>query len=280
MVGNRRQGWALYAAMLAMLVVDDRRRLRRRAERLARAEGGRARARLGRRAPPAATWRARSSASGSPTAPSGRRSTTAASNGSVNSSHDSYTGIGGTRAAEHDDRGGDLRRGRLGPLRDAAVRPAGGVHRRADGRAHARVPGQEDRGARGEAGPDRDAGRAAARARSPPRSRSRPKYGDPSIYNPGPQGFSETLYAYTSQGNNNGSAFAGYTGFLQPNAPGNVGAYGITFADLLGGVSMLIGALRAAARGARGRRLARRQAGRAARAPAPSAPTRRPSSSC
>ena len=51
----------------------------------------------------------------------------------------------------------------------------------------------------------------------------------------GPQGFSETLYAYLSQANNNGSAFAGYTGFVQPNAPGNVGAYGITFADLLGG---------------------------------------------
>jgi K+-transporting ATPase ATPase A chain len=67
------------------------------------------------------------------------------------------------------------------------------------------------------------------------------KYGAPSVYNPNPQGFSETLYAYTSQGNNNGSAFAGYTGFVQPNAPGNVGAYGITFADLLGGISMLIG---------------------------------------
>ena len=42
------------------------------------------------------------------------------------------------------------------------------------------------------------------------------KWGKESIYNSGPQGFSETLYAYTSQGNNNGSAFAGYTGFLQP----------------------------------------------------------------
>jgi potassium-transporting ATPase potassium-binding subunit len=31
-----------------------------------------------------------------------------------------------------------------------------------------------------------------------------------SIFNPGPHGFSEALYAYTSQGNNNGSAFAGY----------------------------------------------------------------------
>ena len=65
------------------------------------------------------------------------------------------------------------------------------------------------------------------------------KYGTPSIFNPGPQGFSETLYAYTSQANNNGSAFAGYTGFVQPNAPGNAGSYGITFADILGGLSML-----------------------------------------
>ena len=54
-----------------------------------------------------------------------------------------------------------------------------------------------------------------------------------------PQGFSETLYAYLSQANNNGSAFAGYTGFIQSNPPGNVGAYGISFADLLGGAVML-----------------------------------------
>ncbi len=54
-----------------------------------------------------------------------------------------------------------------------------------------------------------------------------------------PSGFSETLYAYLSQANNNGSAFAGYTGFLQPNAPGNVEAYGITFANLLGGAVMV-----------------------------------------
>jgi len=54
-----------------------------------------------------------------------------------------------------------------------------------------------------------------------------------------PQGFSETLYAYLSQANNNGSAFAGYTGFVQPNAPGNAGSYGISFADLLGGATMV-----------------------------------------
>jgi K+-transporting ATPase ATPase A chain len=55
-----------------------------------------------------------------------------------------------------------------------------------------------------------------------------------------PQGFSETLYAYLSQANNNGSALAGYTGFIQPNAPGNTGAFGISFADLLGGGVMVI----------------------------------------
>jgi len=49
----------------------------------------------------------------------------------------------------------------------------------------------------------------------------------------------QTLYAYLSQANNNGSAFAGYTGFLQPNAPGNVEAYGISFANLLGGAVMV-----------------------------------------
>jgi potassium-transporting ATPase potassium-binding subunit len=54
----------------------------------------------------------------------------------------------------------------------------------------------------------------------------------------GPQGFSETFYAYLSQANNNGSAFAGYTGYIQPNA-GNLGAHGVTFADLLGGFDML-----------------------------------------
>ncbi len=53
-----------------------------------------------------------------------------------------------------------------------------------------------------------------------------------------PQGFSETFYAYLSQANNNGSAFAGYTGFIQPNA-GNVGSHGITFANLLGGFDMI-----------------------------------------
>jgi K+-transporting ATPase ATPase A chain len=38
---------------------------------------------------------------------------------------------------------------------------------------------------------------------------------DVSIWNPGPHGFSEVLYAFTSAGNNNGSAFAGITANTQ-----------------------------------------------------------------
>ena len=51
--------------------------------------------------------------------------------------------------------------------------------------------------------------------------------GRASILNPGPHGFSEILYAYSSQGNNNGSAFAG----LNVNT---------AFYNLTGGMAMLI----------------------------------------
>jgi K+-transporting ATPase ATPase A chain len=53
-----------------------------------------------------------------------------------------------------------------------------------------------------------------------------------------PQGFGETFYAYLSQANNNGSALAAYTGYNEPNA-GNLGAHGVKFADILGGLTML-----------------------------------------
>jgi len=52
--------------------------------------------------------------------------------------------------------------------------------------------------------------------------------GKASIYNPGPHGFSEVLYLFTSQGNNNGSAFAGING----DNP---------FYNLTGGVAMMVG---------------------------------------
>jgi K+-transporting ATPase ATPase A chain len=49
-----------------------------------------------------------------------------------------------------------------------------------------------------------------------------------SMANPGPHGFTEVLYAYTSQTGNNGSAFAGLTG-------------NIMFYNLTGAVAMLVG---------------------------------------
>jgi K+-transporting ATPase ATPase A chain len=49
-----------------------------------------------------------------------------------------------------------------------------------------------------------------------------------SMANPGPHGFSEVLYAFTSQAANNGSAFAGLTG----NTP---------FYNVAGAVAMLVG---------------------------------------
>jgi potassium-transporting ATPase potassium-binding subunit len=50
--------------------------------------------------------------------------------------------------------------------------------------------------------------------------------GTATIFNPGAHGFSEVLYAYSSQGNNNGSAFAG----LGANNP---------FYNFTGGLAML-----------------------------------------
>jgi K+-transporting ATPase ATPase A chain len=64
------------------------------------------------------------------------------------------------------------------------------------------------------------------------------EFGRKSIYNSGPNGWSETLYAYTSQANNNGSAFAGYTGFLQP---ADAEQFGISFTNVLGGLAMIGG---------------------------------------
>src|SRR4030042_3558488 len=52
--------------------------------------------------------------------------------------------------------------------------------------------------------------------------------GKATIFNPGPHGFSEVLYLFTSQGNNNGSAFAGIGG----NNP---------FYNITGGLAMMIG---------------------------------------
>ena len=66
------------------------------------------------------------------------------------------------------------------------------------------------------------------------------KYGTPSIFNSGPQGFSETLYAYTSQAQQQRLGVRRLHRLSAAQRPTS-GAYGITFADLLGGLAMLGG---------------------------------------
>jgi K+-transporting ATPase ATPase A chain len=60
-------------------------------------------------------------------------------------------------------------------------------------------------------------------------------WGTAAIFNPGPHGLSEVLYAFTSQNANNGSAFAGL-GTGSPSLQPSFNFYNVT-----GGVAMLIG---------------------------------------
>jgi K+-transporting ATPase ATPase A chain len=165
-----------------------------------------------------------------PAAGSSAASTTGTSTGAVNCAHDSMTPLGGMSPMANMMLGevspGGTGAGLYGML---GLRPARGVHRRPDGRADTGVPGQEDPGRRDEArralhrgGPGRRLCFAAISVvmSSPSRSTS--------ILNPGPHGLSEVVYAFTSAGNNNGSAFGGLTG--------NTDWYNTTL-----GLAMLIG---------------------------------------
>jgi K+-transporting ATPase ATPase A chain len=230
MVGNRRQGWALYAAMLAMLVAGiavayGAESNGTPAQHAAEVSGGNLQDKEQRNGIAAsAEWAA---------------ITTAASNGSVNSGHEAYTGAGAMVPLVNMMTGevifGGVGSGLYGMLLMVLLAVFIG------GLMVGRTP--EYLGKKIEA---REVKLTLVGVLYPALGvlvltalAVGTKYGAPSIYNSGPQGFSETLYAYTSQGNNNGSAFAGYTGFVQPNSPGNEGAFGITFADVMGGLAMI-----------------------------------------
>jgi K+-transporting ATPase ATPase A chain len=230
MVGNRRQGWALYAAMAVMLVAT-----------IAVAYGAEANGSPAQHAAgvPGGNLEGKEQRNGIANSAAWAAITTAASNGSVNSAHDSYTGAGGTVPLVNMMTGevifGGVGSGLYGMLLFVllAVFIAGLMVGRTPEYLGKKIEAREVKyvliGVLYTS--------LAVLALTALAIGS--KWGAPSIYNSGPQGFSETLYAYTSQGNNNGSAFAGYTGFVQPNAPGNVGAFGITFADVMGGLAML-----------------------------------------
>jgi potassium-transporting ATPase potassium-binding subunit len=238
MVGNRRQGWALYAAMALMLVIG-----------IGAAYAAEQHGSPAQKAAEVASVSEDGSTGGNLEGKEQRYGiansalwaavTTAASNGSVNSSHDAYTGAGGSVALVNMMTGevifGGVGSGLYGMLLFVllAVFLAGLMVGRTPEYLGKKIGAREVKFVLvGTLYPALAVLVFTTLAVAT-------KWGAPSIYNPGPQGFSEALYAYTSQGNNNGSAFAGYTGFVQPDAPGNVGAFGITFADLLGGVAML-----------------------------------------
>jgi potassium-transporting ATPase potassium-binding subunit len=239
MVGNRRQGWALYAAMAVMMVAGFA------ASYAAEQNGSPAQkgADMELASDDGTTGgnlEGKEQRNGIVASTQWANVTTEASNGSVNSAHDSYTGIGGMVPLVNMMTGeviwGGVGSGLYGMLLVVllTVFIAGLMVGRTPEYLGKKIEAREMKlvliGVL--VVPLLVLGFTALAVATP--------YGDPSVYNPKPQGFSETLYAYTSQGNNNGSAFAGYTGFVQPNAPGNAGSYGITFADLAGGTSMIL----------------------------------------
>ena len=91
--------------------------------------------------------------------------TTAASNGSVNSMHDSYTPLGGlVPLVPHAVRRGGVRRGRVRSLRHDRLRHHCGLCRGTDGREDAGVSRQENRAVRDEDGVTPDSDHAHHRA--------------------------------------------------------------------------------------------------------------------
>ncbi len=215
MVGDLRQGWAVLAAMTV-----DLRRLGRRGDGAGAARQpavGCARGRSGcqRHRSRAATWRARKHASASLPPDLFAAITTAASCGAVNSMHDSFTPLGGAVPLVLMQLGevvfGGVGTGLYGMLIFAilAVFIAGLMIGRTPEYLGKKIETYEMKMvsiailvtpflvlAGTAVAVLADAGKAG-------------------IANPGAHGFSEVLYAFTSAGNNNGSAFAG----LSANTP-------------------------------------------------------------
>ena len=136
--------------------------------------------------------------------------TTAASNGSVNAMHDSFTPLGGLVPMWLMQLGevifGGVGSGLYGMLMFAiiAVFIAGLMVGRTPEYLGKKIEAYEMKMA-SLVDPDP----AAASCWSAPRSRVMRRPGTAGVANPGAHGFREILYAFSSAGNNNGSAFAG-----------------------------------------------------------------------
>jgi K+-transporting ATPase ATPase A chain len=226
MVGDVRQGWAVLAAMTLIFVVMLGLAV------WAEQNGNPAFARLGvdqtaGDAQPGGNMEGKEVRFGIPNSALWATATTAASNGSVDSMHDSYTPLGGLVPLWMMQLGevvfGGVGSGLYGMLAFVivAVFVAGLMVGRTPEYLGKKIEAYEMKMASLLIliMPIVVLGLTALAVVTTP--------GKASIQDPGPHGFSEVLYAYTSQGNNNGSAFAG----LNANTP---------FYNLTGGLAMLI----------------------------------------
>jgi K+-transporting ATPase ATPase A chain len=226
MVGDVRQGWAVLAAMTLIFVVMLGVAV------WAEQNGNPALARLGvdqtaSDVQPGGNMEGKEVRFGIPNSALWATATTAASNGSVDSMHDSYTPLGGLVPLWMMQLGevvyGGVGSGLYGMLSFVivAVFVAGLMVGRTPEYLGKKIEAYEIKMAALLIliMPIVVLGLTAIAVVTAP--------GKASIQDPGPHGFSEVLYAYTSQGNNNGSAFAG----LNANTP---------FYNLTGGLAMLI----------------------------------------
>ena len=214
MVGDTRQGWAVLAAMLVIFVPLTIGCI------AAEEAGNSALVRLGADQP--GILEGKEVRFGIPSSAIWACATTAASNGSVNSMHDSYTPLGGMIPMWLMQLGevvfGGVGSGLYGMLMFAIVAVF------IAGLMVGRTP--EYLGKKIEAFEMKMASLVilipplvvllgTAIAMAGPGLEHAPRDGTPSkspLNNPGAHGFSEVLYAFSSAGNNNGSAFAGLTG--------------------------------------------------------------------
>jgi K+-transporting ATPase ATPase A chain len=221
MVGDKRQGWALYATMMVLFVAFLALAYQQ------ESAGNPALTRLGVEAA-GGNMEGKEVRFGVANSALWATATTSASNGSVNSMHDSYTPLGGLVALTMMMLGevvfGGVGSGLYGLLAFVlvAVFVAGLMVGRTPEYLGKKIESFEMKMASllvlimpiTVLGLTALASVTAA--------------GKASVQDPGAHGFSEILYAFTSQGNNNGSAFAG----LNANTP---------FYNLAGGLAMLIG---------------------------------------
>ena len=237
MVKAMRQAVAIFARDVRAHGRRHRHRIADRAARLCRAAPVRCQSQPDR-SRAAATCRTRRCASASPTAPSGPSTTTNASNGSVNSGLDAYTPIGGAVPLVNIFFGeviwGGVGSGLYGMFFYViiAVFVAGLMVGRTPEYLGKKIEAREIKYA------------AIGALLVPTLVLSLTAIsivtqgGLASLYNTGAHGFTEALYAYTSQTNNNGSAFAGYGGKTFSEQLGTIGLILGRFAPLLAALAI------------------------------------------